>query len=241
VDKLILAEVDRDVSTITLNRPDKLNAMSIELVDQLQIAVDEAHGRGSRLIIFKGAGKSFCAGFDLSNIDEVSEADLLMRFIKLELLLQAVANSPCLTLAFAQGKVFGAGVDLFAVCKQRIATQDATFRMPGLKFGLVLGTRRFGEIVGAQKARELLQVTSSFSSADALDMNFVQKIAEPPIWEEISKEAEVNSTQLDQTTQATLFSVLGGEKFNDTDLAHLVRSAARAGLKDRIRAYINSK
>ena len=241
MDKLVHSEVAGDVSIITLNRPDKLNAMSMDMVEQLQNAVDDAHGRRARLIIFKGDGKSFCAGFDLSNLEEVEESELLMRFIKLELLLQAVANSPCLTVAFAQGKVFGAGVDLFAACKQRIAAQDAVFRMPGLKFGLVLGTRRFSQIVGIERARELLQVTSSFSSSEALHMNFVQRIAEPAIWEEISREAEVFSTQLDRTTQATLYSVLGAEKFNDVDLANLVRSAARSGLKDRIRSYINSK
>jgi len=241
VDKLVHSEVAGDVSIITLNRPDKLNAMSMDMVEQLQNAVDDAHGRRARLIIFKGDGKSFCAGFDLSNLEEVEESELLMRFIKLELLLQAVANSPCLTVAFAQGKVFGAGVDLFAACKQRIAAQDAVFRMPGLKFGLVLGTRRFSQIVGIERARELLQVTSSFSSSEALHMNFVQRIAEPAIWEEISREAEVFSTQLDRTTQARLYSVLGAEKFNDVDLANLVRSAARSGLKDRIRSYINSK
>lgn len=241
MDKLVLSEVIGDVSTITLSRPDKLNAMSLELVEQLQIAVDDAHDEGVRSIIFKGAGKSFCAGFDLSNIEEVEESALLMRFIKLELLLQAVANSPCLTVAFAQGKVFGAGVDLFAACKRRIAAQDTVFRMPGLKFGLVLGTRRFGQIVGIEKARELLQETSSFSSSEAFDMKFVHRIAEPAIWEEIAREAEVSSTQLDRITQASLYSVLGAENLNDMDLANLVRSAARNGLKDRIRSYINNK
>ena len=238
---LVSTELDDQVSIITLNRPDKLNAMSAEMVDQLQIAVDAAHDRKSRLIIFKGAGKSFCAGFDLSNLDEVNEADLLMRFIKLELLLQSVANSPCLTLAFAQGKVFGAGVDLFAACKQRIATQDTTFRMPGLKFGLVLGTRRFGHIIGEEKARELLQVTSSFSSKNAFDMNFIQQISELENWDEIANQAKNNSTQLDSVTQEKLYDILGCREFNDADLAQLVRSATRVGLKDRIKAYIAGK
>lgn len=241
MNRLVVAEHGDEVSIITLNRPDKLNAMSAELVDELQAAVEVSHARGSRLIIFKGAGKSFCAGFDLSNLDEISEADLLMRFVNLELLLQSVANSPCLTLAFAQGKVFGAGVDLFAACKLRVATQDARFRMPGLKFGLVLGTRRFAQIVGVERARELLQVTSSFTSADAIDMNFIQQIAEPEAWDVVSKEAKQSSIQLDQITQECLYKVLDGSEFNDADLAHLVRSAARTGLKDRIKTYIASK
>ena len=92
-------------------------------VDSLIHGVDEAHAAGARLLVFRGAGKSFCAGFDLGQLESQSEGDLTLRFVRIELLLQAIANSPAHTLALAHGKVFGAGVDLFAVCKQRIDTQ----------------------------------------------------------------------------------------------------------------------
>ncbi|MCR2153265.1 hypothetical protein NSX49_23710, partial [Salmonella enterica] len=75
-------------------------------------------------------------------LDAQSEGDLLLRFVRIETLLQRVAASPCLTVGLAHGRNFGAGVDLFGACKWRVSAPDASFRMPGLKFGLVLGTRR---------------------------------------------------------------------------------------------------
>jgi len=71
----------------------------------------------------------------------------VLRFVRIEMLLQAVATSPARTVALAHGKVFGAGADLFACCHHRIAAAGTTFRMPGLKFGLMLGTRRFAASV----------------------------------------------------------------------------------------------
>lgn len=239
---LVLVERNADDWIITLNRPDKLNALSADLVDQLQDAVDCAHKEGARLMVFKGAGKSFCAGFDLSDFESSSEGDLLMRFIRIELLLQTISNSPCLTLGLAHGKVFGAGVDLFAACKQRISTQDTIFRMPGLKFGLVLGTRRFGEIVGGEKARSLLEQTSIFDANQALQIQFIDKCAPVESWPELIEGAKNCSKALDAQTQASLYAVLGSDQIqNHADLSNLVRSAARKGLKDRLSLYVGSK
>lgn len=239
---LVLVERNADSWIFTLSRPDKLNAMSADLVDQLQDAVDSAHQEGARLMVFKGAGKSFCAGFDLSNFESSSEADLLMRFVRIELLLQTIANSPCLTLALAHGKVFGAGVDLFAACKHRIATQEATFRMPGLKFGLVLGTRRFSSIVGNEKARALLEKTSIFDADQAFNMQFIHQCAPVESWPELIEDAKSCSVALDVQAQTSLYAVLGNEQIqNNADLSNLVRSAARKGLKDRLRLYVGGK
>ena len=124
---------------ITLDRPDKLNALDAPTVDGLLTEVEKANAANARLLVFRGSGRSFCAGFDLSNLEAQSEGDLLLRFVRIEMLLQAIATSPARTLALTHGKVFGAGVDLVSVCRYRVATADTVFRMPGLKFGLVLG------------------------------------------------------------------------------------------------------
>lgn len=242
MNSMVLVEREADTWIFTLNRPDKLNAMSADLVDQLQDAVDYAHKEGARLMVFKGSGKSFCAGFDLSDFESSSEADLLMRFVRIELLLQTISNSSALTLALAHGRVFGAGVDLFAACKQRIASQESIFRMPGLKFGLVLGTRRFGEIVGNETARELLEITSSFNCEQSVNIGLVHKSLAMEEWPNLIEDAKNRASQLDSVTQITLYAVLGGDLVkNDIDLSNLVRSAARRGLKDRLRLYVNGK
>ena len=138
--------------TFALSRPEKMNALSSELVDALIEAVADAHARGARLLVFKGEGKNFSAGFDFGNLEESTDGDLLLRFVRVESLLHMVATSPCATLALAHGRNFGAGVDLFGACRRRYCTSAATFRMPGLKFGIVLGTRRFASLVGREAA-----------------------------------------------------------------------------------------
>ena len=120
-----------------------MNALSAGLVEALIAAVDQAQAEQARAIVFQGEGRNFSAGFDFGDWESHSEGDLLLRFVRIEMLLQRVAATPCLTVALAHGRNFGAGVDLFGACKWRLATPDASFRMPGLKFGLVLGTRRF--------------------------------------------------------------------------------------------------
>ena len=223
--------------TFTLNRPEKLNALNGTLVDSLLLAVQEAHRDGARLLVFRGNGKSFSAGFDLSEFESQSEGDLLQRFVRIELLLQAVAQSSAQTLALAQGKVFGAGVDLFAACRRRVAAPDALFRMPGLKFGLVLGTRRFGDIVGQSRARAILEEVGSFDAQRACEIGFAELISPPEDWDGIVSAAEARAELLDDATRAELYRVLGTAQA-DEDLSTLVRSAARFGLKDRLRKYV---
>lgn len=224
--------------TFTLNRPEKLNALNAELVDALLEGVQKANTEGARLLVFRGAGKSFCAGFDLSDLNAQSEGDLVLRFIRIEQLLQAVATSCAYTVALAHGKVFGAGVDLFAVCRRRVATADSMFRMPGLKFGLVLGTRRFADLVGTQKALELLGATRPFNVEAAVQMGFVQQVLTQDEWANATEESQALAVELDDATRAQLYRVLDTVQA-DSDLANLVRSAARPGLKDRLYKYLD--
>jgi enoyl-CoA hydratase/carnithine racemase len=73
--------------TFTLNRPDKLNALNAELVEALIEGVSKAHEAGARLLVFAGNGKSFSAGFDQGELERESDADLLMRLVRIESLL----------------------------------------------------------------------------------------------------------------------------------------------------------
>ena len=81
----LIRTCEDDVLTLTLNRANKANSLAPDLVEDLITALDDA---GSvRMAIIQGEGKHFCAGFDLSDIDELSDADLLWRFVRIELLL----------------------------------------------------------------------------------------------------------------------------------------------------------
>ncbi|KNY08732.1 MAG: enoyl-CoA hydratase/isomerase family protein [Achromobacter sp.] len=226
--------------TLTLTRPDKMNALSAELVDALLAALDDAEAQGAKLIVLKGEGKNFSAGFDFGDWQAQSEGDLLLRFVRIETLLQRLAASPCLTVALAHGRNFGAGVDVFGACKWRISAPDATFRMPGLKFGLVLGTRRFAALVGAERARAVLEQAATFSAEEALRDGFATRLAVTEEWPELEQQALETATALTDASRIQLYAALSQET-PDTDLARLVRSAAAPGLKDRVAAYLQAR
>lgn len=226
-----------EIRIFTLYRPDKRNALSAGLVDALLDGVAAAHDDGVQVLVFRGEGRNFSAGFDFSDVNTQSEGDLLLRFVRIEMLLQAVAASPCLTLGLAQGRNFGAGVDLFAACRHRLATPDATFRMPGLGFGLVLGTRRFGAIVGRERAARILEQSATFDAAQAMEMGFVQRVAAQDEWPAAIEGAAAIAATLAPVSRVALYRVLD-DSDPDSDLAELTRSAARPGIKARIARYL---
>ena len=226
---------------VTLDRAEKMNALSASLVEALHAAVDGATRDGTRLMVLRGNGRNFSAGFDMGGYEGQSEGDLVLRFIRIEQLLQAIRHAPFDTLALAHGRNFGAGVDLVCACARRVAAPDATFRMPGLRFGLVLGTRLFAERVGADRARHVLQESQTFTAADAQGWKFLTAVAAQDQWPAAIEAAEKASAALPSRAAARLFRATAPEGHRDADLAELVRSAAEPGIKQRIAAYLEAK
>jgi enoyl-CoA hydratase/carnithine racemase len=233
----LLSERTGTTLTLTLNRPEKMNALSASLVEALLAAVEPAQGEGVRLLVLRGIGRNFSAGFDFGGVDDQSEGDLVLRFARIEQLLQTLHHAPFETLALAHGKNFGAGVDLVGACATRIATADASFRMPGLNFGLVLGTRRFASQVGADSARAILRQAKTFGTSEASRIGFIHRAAEQTEWPAAIHDAEAAAQSLSADTSARLSRALRADT-RDADLADLVRSASQPGLKARIAAYL---
>lgn len=224
------------VTRLTLNRPQKANALSAPLVEALIDAVDYAATDGTRLLILEGAGPHFCAGFDFTDYQTSSEGDLALRFIRIEVLLQALCHAPYETLAFAHGRVLGAGADLVASCGMRVATPQAAFRMPGLRFGVVLGTRRFAARVGSDKARDILSASRTFDAEEALDAGFITTVAAQIEWNVIAAAARTQCERLSPSAAATLHRLTVTDTRAE-DMAALARSVTTPGLKERIRVF----
>lgn len=235
----LLRHHDGHVTRLTLNRAQKANALSAALVEALLDAVEYASTDGTRLLIIDGAGPHFCAGFDFTDLPSQSDGDLALRFLRIETLLQALYHAPCETLALAHGRVFGAGADLVASCGRRIAAPETRFCMPGLRFGVVLGTRRLSHRIGADKAREILSTTRTFDSQEALDIGFLTGIAAQAEWQALAAQAQSTAELLAMPAAAALHR----RTVTDTraeDMAELARSVGTPGLKERIRRYRES-
>ena len=171
-------------------------------------------------------------------LDTQSEGDLLLRFVRVEQVLQAVHHAPFHTLALAHGKVVGAGADLVLACRSRIAAPGTQFEMPGAGFGLILGTRRLGATVGNDVALDLL--AGPFDAEKAKAAGFVQDIVAQEDWPAISARALAVASRLAPETEKTMLAALRADT-RGQDLADLVASAARPGIKQRIAAYAGSR
>lgn len=232
----LICSRDGTTTRLTLSRPDKANAMSASLVEALIAAVHAACADGSRLLVFDGVGKHFCAGFDFTGYDQQSEGDLALRFIRIETLLQAIYHAPLQTMALAHGRNFGAGADLVAACQHRVVAPGSTFRMPGLRFGLVLGTRRLCHRIGDAAARSILSTSRAFDTQEALRLGFATEVAEQAEWPRVVEAAERDAALLSPSATASLHEA----SLPDTraqDMAALAASASIPGLRERIRAF----
>jgi enoyl-CoA hydratase/carnithine racemase len=224
------------VTHLTLNRPKKANSLSPELTESLIDAFEAAKRDQTRLVVLSGAGKGFCSGFDLSGFDDLRDGDLVLGIIRIETLLQLVYHAPFPTLALAHGRVMGAGADLFAACSQRIATPDASFRMPGLAFGIVLGTRRLAARIGPDATRAIQNATRTFDAAQALALGFATDLAEQSSWPDLIAAQTKAAQILPQPSTTALFRATLIDSRAE-DMADLARSAAAPGLKMRIAQF----
>lgn len=232
------------VVTLTLARPSRGNALASDLVEAMRKAIGDCHADASvHTLVFQGSGRHFCTGLDLSDLEDCSDGELLARLVHIEQLLDMVWRSPLRTIAIAQGRTWGAGADLFTACETRIAHPDVTFRFPGARFGIVLGSRRLAERIGVDEARRVVINGLELDAQHALSMGLISALAQTP-----GSDAEpvrglfMTAPRVDGPTARALRAATRpqGEQDADADLAALVRSAARPGLKSRMQAYLQA-
>lgn len=233
----LIHKIADQVSYLILNRPEKRNALSCDLIERLHESIDSAHEAGHRAIIIEGEGKNFSAGFDFNDTENSSESDLRWRFIRIQQLLTKIARSPLLTVALGHGKNFGAGVDLLAACQWRIASPDSSFRMPGLQFDLLLGSARFAALVGAQKAQQILEESATFDANNALEMGFLSHIENKEEWSSIKQKALDVAFALSPNARRLLQASLISHD-HERGMSLLVESLSAPGLHDRIKRYL---
>lgn len=230
----VLIERSGQLLTIILNRPEQANAINQQMVDAILQAFDKASG--VRAATIRAEGRNFCAGFDLSDIEELSDGDLLWRFLRIETMLQAVYHAPFPVMAQAHGHVVGAGADLFAACWQRIASPDARFQMPGWNFELALGTRRLTALIGADAARDMLIDTRRLDAQQALDIGLASSVSPVDDWPDVTNKFAERSQSLPADAVASMLALTRTDT-RDADLAAIVQTAGRPGLRERIRQY----
>ena len=236
---VLIVEQDEDLKILQLNRPDRANALNGQLVQALIDEIERSSDDGTRTLVIRGSGRSFCSGFDLGNLEEATDAEVAQRIVNVEKMLQALHHAPVLTVALVQSMAFGAGADMVCCCHMRIAEPGSRFCMPGLNFGILLGTRRLKARIGADNAVRVLINTRVFDAEQAVEMGFLTHVAGRESWQHhIESARKAGNAVADRHVRRMLNVVV-----NDTrqeDMADLIDSVGAPGLVQRIVDYRNS-
>lgn len=163
------------VRVVTIDRPDRRNAIDAEHVETLREAVVDAPA-GTRALVLRGEAGHFCAGADLKGIEGPEFAGLLRG------LLHALRDAPFPCLAAVEGAALGAGTQLAIACDLRTTTDDATFGIPAAKLGLMVDpwtVQRLVALAGSGTARAMLLAAGTVSGADAHRLGLAQRIGPP--------------------------------------------------------------
>lgn len=227
------------VRQFTLNRPERANAFGAGLGDALLDALHQAHRDGTRVLVLRANGKNFCGGFDFTGYEQLSEGDLLLRFVRIEQVLQRLRDAPFVTIARTHHAAFGAGADLVAACTLRVGAHSARFRFPGYRFGVALGTRRLALVIGQQRAQELLLANATLDSEQALACGLLtHRVADEQL-DAVIAGIVAGVSDLDAEALAALLANASvSAPAGDRELASLVRSVARPGIHARIGRYL---
>ncbi|MFT3979912.1 MAG: enoyl-CoA hydratase-related protein [Ferruginibacter sp.] len=180
----LLLATENNICTITINRPDKLNALNRDVFTDLDNAIDEVNADDNiRSVIITGAGtKAFVAGADITEFAGLNKSqamDLAKRgqdvFFKIE-------NSKKPVVAAVNGFALGGGCELAMACHFRLASENAKFGQPEVNLGLIPGyggTQRLVHLIGKGKAMELLMSAHMIDAAEAKTLGLVNYVTTP--------------------------------------------------------------
>ncbi|MEO5569294.1 MAG: enoyl-CoA hydratase-related protein [Bacteroidia bacterium] len=177
----VLTNTENGILTVTVNRPDKLNALNKKTIEEIGAAVSEGEKNDSvKIIIITGAGpKAFIAGADISEFADYSftEAEQLSRHG--HNVFNRIENCEKPVIAAVNGFALGGGCELAMACHIRVASDNAKFGQPEANLGLIPGygcTQRLAMLIGKSKALELLMTTDMISAADALSLGLINYV-----------------------------------------------------------------
>src|SRR5580698_6557065 len=220
---------DARVATITLNRPDKRNAISFELIDDLIQALEEVAKSDALVVILTGAGKAFCSGMDLDNLKALlgrSPERNLQDSQTMVRLFRALYEFPKVTIAAVNGAAIAGGTGLALLCDFTLAVPEAKFGYTEVRIGFVpaIVSTFLLRQVGEKQARDLLLTGRIFDAGEALKLGLINEIVPA---EKLLKRAGELAAQLAENSPLSLFYT-----------KRLLADYARAELDSQIEAAI---
>jgi enoyl-CoA hydratase/carnithine racemase len=179
---MIRVEDRDDVRVVTIDRPEKRNALAPETLEDLRAAVT---GAETPVVHLTGAGGAFSAGADFDSVEAAAEADDAEAFVRRgQETMTAIEDAESVVVAGVDGPARGGGVELALACDVRVATPDATFAETGVRLGLFGawgGTHRLPAVVGLGDAMDLSLSGRTLDAEDAHRIGLVQRVVDEPL------------------------------------------------------------
>jgi methylglutaconyl-CoA hydratase len=206
--KTVQLAYDSRIATITLNRPDKRNAISFELIDDLLLALNEVQNSDALVLILTGAGKAFCSGMDLENLKDLvgrSPEQNLQDSQTMVRLFRALYEFPKVTIAAVNGPAIAGGTGLALLCDFTLAAPEAKFGYTEVRIGFVpaIVSTFLLRQTGEKYARDLLLTGRIFDANEAARMGLVNEVVPA---ESLMARAHELAAQLMQNSPSSLLA-----------------------------------
>lgn len=182
----IILEVSEGIAWITLNRPEKLNSLSLEMINEWTDALQTAAKDSTiRVIIVTGAGRAFCTGLDLKSLGQVTlvNGEVGAEIIDIGLkLITAMQNCPQPVIAMVNGHCYTGGLEFLFGFDLIMASREAQFGDTHAKWGIRPNwglSQRMPRVMGIMRAKELSFTCRTFSAAEAQELGLVNRVVSP--------------------------------------------------------------
>jgi len=183
---VLLTDLSDNILTLTLNRPDSLNAFSVQLLHEFAGAIAEARfNREARVVIITGSGgekQSFSTGADLKERASMTEDEVRRFIFTIRSTFTAVENLPQPVIAAVNGFAFGGGLELALACDIRIASESALVGLTETSLAIIPGgggTQRLPRLIGIAKAKELIYTARRIPAKEAVSIGLVSQVVPP--------------------------------------------------------------
>jgi methylglutaconyl-CoA hydratase len=248
----VLLETEDDLAIITLNRPEKRNALSPELIEDLLAALAAVEEGPARVAILTGAGRAFCAGMDLAALRKLADrtpAENLADARRTAGLFRRVWSFPKPLIAAVSGAALGGGCGLATLCDFTLASQDAKFGYPEVRIGFMPALiSTFIQLqVGEKVARDLLFTGRVFGAIEARELGLVKSVVPAGVLlgaaRELAAELMTNGPHSLQATKRLLVRVEEDELDRRLELGISESIAIRATpeLREGLAAFLEKR
>jgi len=199
---------DGPLATITLNRPDKRNAISYELIDEMLRALSEVESSPAQILILTGSGKAFCSGMDLDNLRAITKRTLEENqadSAKMARLFRSLYGFPQVTIAAVNGPAIAGGCGLATLCDFTLASHQAKFGYSEVRIGFVpaIVSMFLLRQIGEKHARDLLLTGRIIGAEEAYRLGLVNEVLPP---DELMHRARELASSLLENSPMSLFA-----------------------------------